>query len=194
MAGDWVCAGLRALGKSLAWGCLAGALLLPLGAAAAANGLLERALTCKAEAKELPGLIRSLARARPDFRRRHRRLESPTADVYRLSRPVTIHGRQAHEVVVARMRILAVLPGTESADEIAMDLDLARTPDEHLLRRRVGPAASITVDAFSHPSLDRNRLLGCAYDDLSTIDWIADRPSGPVVSRDRPNPLKGWMD
>lgn len=190
LAGAWHRRSSKRASAPLGW--LLCGLVTSAASAPAPSSLLHRALNCELHESEVPSLMTDLARGRAEFRHRHARHFMPAADVYRLRAPVVVQGHSSRTVAVARMRILALVPGL-TVRQASRELQLASREPDMPSMRDVSDGASVIAESIDHPGLSGQLLLGCAYHDPSSAKWVPEF-RGPPVGRDQPNPLRGWMD
>jgi len=141
-----------------------------VNAFSAESPLLENALSCKLKDNEMSSLMRELASRQPDFAKPAAQFGAPSADVYRLQKPVTAFGYSASEVVVTPGRILLAVPGEPVARAIGK---LKLTAEEYAPASRVvRPTVSVVAFQLSHQPLQNKLLVGCEYANADAAAWV----------------------
>ena len=140
------------------------------GAFAAESQLLENALSCKLKDSELPALMRQLASQQPAFAKPSQQYGAPSADVYRLAKPVSVLGYSSAEVVVTPGRILLAVPG----EPIGKAIGKLKLQEEAYspARREVRPTVNVVAFQLSHKTLENKLLVGCEYQHGEAARWV----------------------
>lgn len=140
--------------------------------AAASQGLLDRAVSCRLGDGEAAGLMSGLAIEDAGFKRPVRHLAAPSGALYRLTAPVRVLGYQAQEIYVAPGRIALVVEG-QTPESVSAALRLTSEPPGPAVRQLDG-GRSLVAYALHQDGLEGKVLAGCAYDDPSAQTWLGD--------------------
>lgn len=149
-----------------------------------ASDTLIDALTCRSNLIELPGLLGTLRRQRPnDFVQTDRQYSAPAMDLYRLEDPVHAWGQSSDAIVITDNRVLMVVPGPVETATQRLEESLAATASAPL------PVAlddqhALVIYEEERPGLQDRVLIGCEYR-LPALSLLDD----PVDVWRRPAPL-----
>lgn len=145
--------------------------LICAGTYAAPSPLLERALQCKLEDKDLASLMRDLGAADSAMKKPVAQMGAPTVNVYQLAAPVTAFGYTSSTVAVMPGRIVLAVDGTTVS---AASAKLKLKEDEYSpSSRAVRPTVSVVAFKLSSKPLDGKVLVGCEYASPATAAWFA---------------------
>lgn len=141
------------------------------GASAAPAPLLERALQCKLEDKDLAALMRGLGAADSAMKKPVSQMGAPTVNVYQLAAPVTAFGYTSATVAIMPGRIVLAVDGTTVS---AASTKLKLKEDEYgPASRAVRPTVSVVAFKLSSKPLEGKVLVGCEYANPATAAWFA---------------------
>lgn len=132
--------------------------------------LLQDALSCKLKDSDLKSLMRELGARQPGLAKPAVQMGAPSADIYRLSQPVSALGYSSNEVVVTPARILLAVPG-ETLGQATKKLKLAEEAYAPA-RREVRPTVGVVAFQLSHQALENKVLVGCEYQNADAAAWV----------------------
>ena len=137
-----------------------------------ASDPLIDALTCRSNLIELPGLLGTLRRQRPnDFVQTDRQYSAPAMDLYRLEDPVHAWGQSSDAIVITTNRVLMVVPGPVETATQRLEESLAATASAPLPVALDDQHALVLYEE-ERPGLQNRVLIGCEYrlPELSLLD------------------------
>ncbi|MBD8566739.1 hypothetical protein IFU01_20985 [Oxalobacteraceae sp. CFBP 8763] len=132
--------------------------------------LLETALSCQLKDEQIASLMRDLALQQPAFVKPSQQFGTPSADIYRLPKPVSALGYSSNEVVVTPARVLLAVPAqtvSQAVDKLNL-IEEAYSPAS----REIRPTVSVVAFQLSHKELENKLLVGCQYANNDAAGWI----------------------
>ncbi len=140
--------------------------------AEAAALLIERALTCRLEPREIAGLMQALPAQIAEMAKPAQQFGAPTGNLYRLAKPVSAFGYASKDVYVTPTRIMLVVSNVKPEAVVKkLKLEPAKLSPAS---RQVNTTASVVSYELHQEGLVGKVLVGCEYDDQGAATWGAE--------------------
>ena len=139
-------------------------------ASATNSPLLERALSCQLDDKELKTLMGELAVAHPAMKKPAFQYALPALDVYQLAAPVTALGYSAPVIVVFPSTIVLAVKCAAVSEAIGK-LKLREEAYSHA-NRVVRPTVRLIAYQLAGSEMKGHLLVGCEYGHPDALTWM----------------------
>jgi hypothetical protein len=132
--------------------------------------LLERALSCQLDDKELNTLMQELAVGNPALKKPKFQYALPALDVYQLSAPASALGYSSPLIVVFPSTILLAVKGGSVSDAMGK-LKLKAEEYSHA-NRVVRPTVRLIAYQLAASEMKGHLLVGCEYRHPDALTWM----------------------